>query len=239
MWHSCEARQTVSMETAHCQGLFQYHHTKEWKILFPVHAQKIRNNLSWEKIQSLELKNIFEWWDYFPFNTTSIDRCVMCYFVLQLHRNWATCFLGIKATEDFQRSSSVKTSDKGPVCNYLLQTFGFQVRGLDLSGFKHEHETSLPVDQRTWEVLTFWLWTPWTLILLPVVCETIRAIGPLVSWELLRSVVCRDDKKRTPLLTTTQVQPWPKMAQKLDPRGGWKEWNKQIHNTQKIWWNNF
>lgn len=42
---------------------------------------------------------------------------------------------------------------------------------------------------------------PWTMILLPVLCETIRAIGPLVSWELFeerRLFVKNEKKKRLP-----------------------------------------
>lgn len=44
-------------------------------------------------------------------------------------------------------SSSVRTSSKGPVCNFLLQTNGFHVRGVDPSDLRMSMKNSLPVNQ--------------------------------------------------------------------------------------------
>lgn len=79
-------------------------------------------------------------------------------------------------------SSSVKSSDKSAVCNYLLQTHGFQARGLDQSDFSMSMKNSLPVNQKDLGGSHFLTADLWTMILLPVLCDPIRAIGPLVSW---------------------------------------------------------
>lgn len=77
--------------------------------------------------------------------------------------------------------SSLSTSGKSPACNYLLQINGFHVRGVDPSDLRMSMKNSLPVNQKEpggCHFLT--VVDPWTVILLPVLCETIRAISPLV-----------------------------------------------------------
>lgn len=107
----------------------------------------------------------------------------------------------------------------------------------------HEHEKLPSCQSKGWEVSQFLsVVDPWTMILLPVLCETIRAIGPLVFVRAFWGASFVVKTKKTPLLTTTQVQLWPKMAQELNPHGGWKERSRH-NNTQKIlmehFWSNF
>lgn len=72
----------------------------------------------------------------------------MYYFVsyrctgTKLDVSWEWVFRGLE-------SSSVKISGKGPVCNYLLQTNGFHVRGGDPSDLRMSMKNSPPVNQRT------------------------------------------------------------------------------------------
>lgn len=54
--------------------------------------------------------------------------------------------------------SSLSSSDSSPVCNYLLQTNGYHVRGVDPSDLRMSMKNSLPVNQKTREVITSSLW---------------------------------------------------------------------------------
>lgn len=48
------------------------------------------------------------------------------------------------------KSSYVRTSGEGPVCNYLLLTNGFHVRGVDPSDLPHEHEKLTSCHSKDW-----------------------------------------------------------------------------------------
>lgn len=114
-------------------------------------------------------------------------------------------------------SSSVRTSGKCPVCNFLLQTNGFHVRGVGPSDLRMSMKNSLPVNQKTREVLTFRLWThgQWFCFLFCV-----KQYVPSVHWcyeSFWGASFCCERRQRLQLLTTTQVQLWPKMAQELNP----------------------
>lgn len=97
----------------------------------------------------------------------------------------------------------------------------------------HEHEKLTPCQLKDQEVLTFWLW--WTSGQWSCFLFCVKQYVPSVHWccesfleerRLLRKTT------ETPLLTTTQVQLWPKMAQELNAHGGWKEWGS-YNNTHK------
>lgn len=96
--------------------------------------------------------------------------------------------------------------------------------------WKHEKLTSC--QSKGWEVshcLT--VVDLWTMILLPVLCETICAISPLRAfWGALFVKM-----KKTPYWQPYRCKLWPKMAQELNPHVGWKEWSR--HNNTKIQWN--
>lgn len=108
----------------------------------------------------------------------------------------------------------------------------------------HEHEKLTPCQLKDQEVLTFWLW--WTSGQWSCFLFCVKQYVPSVHWccesfleerRLLRKTT------ETPLLTTTQVQLWPKMAQELNAHGGWKEWGRH-NNTHKEksnghFWSNF
>ena len=82
-----------------------------------------------------------------------------------------------------QKSCGVRTAGAGPVCSCLLQTSRLHVRGVDPSDLRMSMKNSLPVNQKDPGASH----APtavdlWTMILLPVLCETIiNAIGPLVT----------------------------------------------------------
>lgn len=78
---------------------------------------------------------------------------------------------------------------------------------------------------------------PWTVILLPVLCETIRAIGPLVLWEhffFLRSIVCCEKRQKD---SYNHWQPQRRITVTKDGTkssihsGGWKQQHK--HTKEK------
>lgn len=87
----------------------------------------------------------------------------------------------------------MRTSGKGPICYYPLPTKGSHVRGVDPYDLSMSMKNSLPVSKRTRGGSHSLTVDPWTMILLPVLRETTRAIGPLLSGELSRSIVCCDD----------------------------------------------
>lgn len=160
----------------------------------------------------------------------------------------ARCFLGISV----QRAAEFLCEDfrqKGPVCNYLLQTNGFHVTGVEPFWRTHEHEklTSCQIKGpgRVSHFLT--AVDPWTMILLPVLRETTRAIGPLVCFVRAlfeeRRLLWKNEEKKTPLTGdhtgANCDQRWHK---ELNPHVGWKEWsrhNNTKRNLMEHFWSNF
>lgn len=153
--------------------------------------------------------------------------------VLQMYRSRVRCLLGLSVQraeelqcEDFRQGSSLQLSttnkwfSRWEESTLLTYAWAWKTHSLSI--------------KRPGRVLTLWLrWTrgQWFCFLFCV--KQIRAIGPPVMWELfLRSVVCCENEKDSHYWQPTQVQLWPKMAQKLNPRGGWKEWSRH-NNTQK------
>lgn len=129
--------------------------------------------------------------------------------------------------------SGLSTSGSSPVCNCLLQTNGYHVRGGDPSDLRMSMKNSLPVNQKTREVVTSWLWRTHGQWFCFPFC--VRQYVPSVLWcseSFFRSIVCCENKKKTPLLATTQVQLWPKMAQELNPHCWWKPRSRH-NNTEK------
>lgn len=151
-----------------------------------------------------------------------------------MYSSQARCFQGVfRGAGGFQ---SELFRYESPVCNYLLQTNGYHVRGVNPSDLRMSMKNSLPVNQKTWEVVTSWLWRTHGQWFCFPFC--VRQYMPSVLWcseSFFRSIVCCEDKKKTPLMATTQVRLWPKMAQELNPRCWWKLWSR--HNNRKIKWN--
>ena len=160
---------------------------------------------------------------------TTIYDVLFC--VLQMSQ--VRCFLGISVQraakfpcEDFrQRVQSATICFKQMVFTWEEST---------LLTYAWAWKTHLLSNQRTGEVSHFLtVVDPWTMILLPVLCETItchRSTGVCESFfEELRLLWKR--KKRLPYWQPHRCKLWPKMAQELNPHGGWKE--RSRHNNTK------
>lgn len=113
----------------------------------------------------------------------------------------------------------------------------FHVRGVDPSDLRMSMKNSPPVNQRAGRFSHFLtVVDPWTMILLPVLCETIRAIGPLVFVRAFwgASFVVKNEKKKDSLSDNHTGancdQRWHKSS--IHMVGG-KEWSRH-NNTQKI-----
>lgn len=123
----------------------------------------------------------------------------------------------------------------------------FHVRGVDPSDLRMSMKNSPPVNQRAGRFSHFLtVVDPWTMILLPVLCETIRAIGPLVFVRAFWGasfVVKNENKKETPLVTTTQVQTVTKDGTRAQSTW-WVEENEvdtitHKKNLMEHFWSNF
>lgn len=101
--------------------------------------------------------------------------------------------------------------------------------------YRMSMKNSPPVIQRIGEVSHFLTVVDlWTMILLPVLCETNtchRSTGVCENFSEEHRLLWKT-RQRLPYWQPHRCKLWPKMAQELNPHGGRKEWSRH-KNTQK------
>lgn len=152
-----------------------------------------------------------------------------------MSRNQAERFLvwSVSRAERFQW----KDFRHRTVCSHPRPKNSFHRRNRPLWLNAWAWKTHPPINQRTrGRALTlrpWWTHGQWFCFLFCV-----KQYVPSVHWRcmsfFLRSIVCcENESKKTPLLTTSQMQLWPKMAQELNPHWGWKERRRHNNKTER------
>lgn len=112
--------------------------------------------------------------------------------------------------------------------------------------YRMSMKNSPPVIQRIGEVSHFLTVVDlWTMILLPVLCETNtchRSTGVCENFSEEHRLLWKT-RQRLPYWQPHRCKLWPKMAQELNPHGGRKEWsrhkNTQKKNLMEHFWSSF
>lgn len=153
--------------------------------------------------------------------------------VSQIYRNHLPCFLGISATEDWKAQVwSLQARVQSATICFKRMVFKWEdLTSLTLAWAWKTHSLSIkgpgrfslpdcgPVDD---DSASCFVW--------PNTCHW--STGVVSVWGASFLVTT----KETPSQTTTQVQLWPKTAQKLNSSGGRKKRSKQ-NTTKKIYRN--
>lgn len=147
-----------------------------------------------------------------------------------LHREQSQMFPGMKCSEDWE--FLCEDFRQGSRLQLSASNKWFSHERRRPFWLTHEHE-KLTSCQRTGSFLTFWLW--WTRGQWFCFLFCVRRYVPSVHWylwELFEERRLLWKRKWLPYWHPHKCKLWPKMAQELNPHGGWKEWSRH-NNTQK------